>query len=128
MKLNLDCIREILLQMEEIPYNGFLEIESLHAALSTYSEDEIMYSVQKLIEADFITAVTTKGWGETYINGVKDITFEGHQFLANIREDNNWKQIKSISSNIVFAGLKIITAISEGVATAAINKYLGFSN
>lgn len=56
-----------------------------------------------------------------------DLTPDGHEFLANIREDNNWNKIKTISSSIGFASLKVISSIAEGVATAAINQQLGFS-
>ena len=56
-----------------------------------------------------------------------DLTPSGHEFLANVREENNWKKIKSVSSSIGFASLKVVSAIAEGVATAAINKQLGFS-
>jgi hypothetical protein len=36
-------------------------------------------------------------------------------------------KIKDVSSTIGFASLKVVTAIAEGVATAAINQQLGFS-
>lgn len=44
-----------------------------------------------------------------------------------IRDNNNWAKIKDVSSTIGFASLKVVTAIAEGVATAAINQQLGFS-
>lgn len=56
-----------------------------------------------------------------------DLTPEGHEFLSNIRDDNNWNKIKSVSVSIGFASLKVISAIAEGVATAAINQKLGFT-
>lgn len=56
-----------------------------------------------------------------------DLTPAGHEFLANVRDDSNWNKIKGISANIGFASLKVVSAIAEGVATAAINQQLGFS-
>ena len=56
-----------------------------------------------------------------------DLSPAGHEFLSNIRDNNNWAKIKDVSSTIGFASLKVVTAIAEGVATAAINQQLGFS-
>lgn len=48
----------------------------------------------------------------------------GHDFLANVRTEENWSKTKAILSKLGDASLKVISATAEGVATAFMNKYL----
>ncbi len=129
MKLDNDCIRDILISIEAIEYGAAYTVEKLHELLPNYSYDKLQYHCIQLLDAGLIKAISMPARGSytPQVNRITDLTYPGHQFLANIREDNNWKKIKGISSSIGFAGLKVISSIAEGVATAAINKHLGFS-
>ena len=57
-----------------------------------------------------------------------DLTPAGHEFLANLREKSNRKKIQGISSSIGIASLKVVSAIAEGVAIAAVNQKLGLAH
>ena len=129
MKFDPNCVREILLTLEDQPYGTCLSIPALASSIKEFQEDEISYCCLKLAEADCIDITTVNMTGSLVpgIKSVNDITFSGHEFLNNIRDDNNWNKIKGISSSIGFASLKVVSAIAEGVATAAINQQLGFS-
>ncbi len=125
MKIDNDCVRDILFTIEEFstfekPFyiNGYRK----YPKISEYEPDKISYHLRYLEMKGLIYSPKPKPSPKNY-----DLKPEGHEFLANVREDNNWNKIKSISSNIGFASLKIISAIAEGVATAAINQHLGFS-
>lgn len=126
MKIDNDCVRDILFTIEE--KTTFDKGCHMIGAAKKYQKLEkydgtgkILYHVRYLVMKGMIY-VPDKSIPDTY-----DLTPDGHEFLANIREDNNWKKIKNVSSNIGFASLKIVSAIAEGVATAAINQELGFS-
>ena len=54
MKLNPDCMRDILLVMEDIPYDESLSFSKLSNELTSYNEDALRYSCLKLYEAGFI--------------------------------------------------------------------------
>lgn len=126
MKIDNECVRDILFTIEEYaafekPFyiNGY---KGKNLKISDYNPDKIAYHLRYLKMKGLIYMPNPSPSPDNY-----DLTPEGHEFLANVREDTNWKKIKSISSNIGFGSLKIISAIAEGVATAAINQQLGFS-
>lgn len=126
MQIDNDCVRDILFVIEK--HSNIKEGCYMQGAFRNYPELEkyggngkIPYHLRYL-EMKGMIYKPNQDYQESF-----DLCPSGHEFLANVREDNNWKKIKSISSNIGFASLKIISAIAEGVATAAINKQLGFS-
>ncbi len=126
MRIDNDCVRDILFTIEET--SNFKESCYMIGAFNRYPKLEkynepgkILYHVRYLAMKNMIYLPDKK------ISDSYDLTPDGHEFLANIREENNWKKIKNISSSIGFASLKIVSAIAEGVATAAINQQLGFS-
>lgn len=126
MRINNECIRDILFVIEK--NSDFEHACYMMGAYRKYPELEkyggngvIPYHVRYLKMKEMIYNPNKK-FSDSY-----DLTPAGHEFLANIREENNWKKIKSVSSSIGFASLKVVTAIAEGVATVAINKQLGFS-
>lgn len=123
MVINNDCIRDIMFTIEEkssFEYPCRMTSISRYPALAKYEIDTLNYHLRYLLMKEMIFRPNQNddlGY---------DLTPAGHEFIENIRDDSNWNKIKGISSNIGFASLKIVSAIAEGVATAAINKQLGF--
>lgn len=135
MKLDPECVRALLLTLEEILCFGddleypTVEFEDVceQKRMASFKKPQIAYCTLKLIEADFINAAPFDS-GDSFCGALySSITYDGHEFLEGIREHENWKKIKSISGKIGNASLSIIKAISEGVATATLSKYLGLS-
>lgn len=124
MKLNPDCMRDILFRMEEIPYGEDLDISDLITSLPDYSTDDIQYSAKKLKEAGYITA-DIKEWitGEAVLR-VCDITYTGHQFLADIKSDTVWTQVKDVSKKVGSNSLNILSQIAASILTTLIQQNL----
>ncbi len=125
MRIDNECVRDILFTIEEnstfeLPCNITNEGKN-YPKIYKYESDKLSYHLRYL-EMKGLIFMPHRRMICSY-----DLTPDGHEFLANIRDDNNWKKIKNVSANIGFASLKIISAIAEGVATAAINQNLGFS-
>lgn len=125
MRISNECIRDILFTIEE---NSDFEnacymsgARKKYPRLEKYEGGEIAYHLRYLEMKGLIFKPDSR------LTTSYDLKPDGHEFLANIRDNNNWNKIKSISSNIGFASLKVVSAIAEGVATAAINQQLGFS-
>lgn len=125
MKLDLDCIRDILITMEKLPFDGALRIDELYTALSEYEPEVIHYTALKLIEADLIEGVCfdRDDWNISHVHSVLDITFAGHQYLAKIRDDKRWGIVKRGLSSIRDYSLSAIGAIAEGATSAAISAF-----
>ena len=114
MKLNKDCIRDLLLYLEEnLSYNGYININSLK--LNSYSKEELMYTADKLKEAQYINARICWNMEETHVIIVDSITYQGHQFLDTIRDNNIWKETKAKASKIASISLPILQDLASSL-------------
>ncbi len=115
MKLNHDCIRKLLLYLEEnLEYNGKIVINSITDL--KYSQDELIYSAEKLQEAGYIDLIETDPCGDDLpLAIVTNITYSGHTFLDNIRDNVVWSKTKSITSKIASVSLNLLSDIASKV-------------
>ena len=97
MKLNPDCIRGILLTVEEkcnfdTPWEYDRDtFESEY--LAEFSHEEIVYHIKQASVSGLIENVHYYDGGATVLIG--DLTPLGHEFLANIRAKSLWNKVKS---------------------------------
>lgn len=125
MKLNSDCIRDILLLMEKADYEEVVYADTLFNSLQNYDKNTISYSVKKMVEAGLITAAIVNGDDRSEIEFLDDITYYGHEFLNNVRSDTIWKNVKEIGTKIEVNSINALTQIATGVISALINHQLG---
>lgn len=118
MKLNPDCIRDILLTVEEnVGFGDMLCIgpdESSGDALSKYSMEELYYHIEQCRLSGLIKNA------QMYLGGGASIgmlTPDGHEFLANVQTDTNWSKTKEIASKVGSTSLSAIAQIASEVIT-----------
>lgn len=128
MRLNSDCIRDILLMVEDKSgFNKFVNYKkgtTIDEHLSNYSHDEIMYHIKQCEQADLITGV--KFLSKDYAV-ITDLTPKGHEFIANIRQDNVWNGVKSVAKKVGSTSLSALISISSNVITELIKAQFGIS-
>ena len=100
MKLNPDCLRAILLTVEEKC--------NFH---TPWEYEEIIYHIRLASQSGLIQGVHYYDGGETII--VSDLTPYGHEFLANIRSDSLWKKVISKGAD---ASLPILMELAKNIA------------
>lgn len=128
MKLNPDCIREILLTIEN--NSGFKRTtvfsadETASPSKINYSMDEIAYHIRQCLMSDLIFGVNFYDCGSNIT--VSDLTPKGHEFLENIRSDKIWKGTKEIAHKIGSVSLNALTSIASNVITELIKSHFGF--
>lgn len=131
MRLNPDCMRAVLLEMEKTAYGQSMTAMEVVEALPEFCQDDVAYSIYKLYEAGFLDVKL----GKTYlyeevktqikIDRINDITYAGHQFLANIREDNIWKGVKGVAKKVGSTSIDAFTQIASNVITELIKAQFG---
>lgn len=124
MKLNKDLLRDILLYVEANQSSSFDDISSDQITehfKNKYSFDEIYYHSQKLQEAGFIKFQPYMGPSFS----IEAITYNGHEFLDNIRDDGVWKETKSVASKFSSVSASFLSKIAAGILTELINKQMG---
>ncbi len=121
MKLNPDCIRDILLVIEALPdlqhYYRF-DSETIPEFFPQYSLEEIMYHLRQCELSEFLLNPSHTLNYASYT--VSDLTPKGHEFLANIRENNIWNGVKSIAGKVGSTSLNALTQIASNVITELI--------
>lgn len=123
MKLNTDLIRDLLICFEAIGYDEIFVIESnleVHP-INSYSLDEILYHVSQMDKSNLIEIAQ-------YADGVtcvSDLTPYGHEFLANIRDDNIWKGTKEVTKKVGCKSLDALTQISSNIISQIIKSQFG---
>lgn len=128
MKLNPDCIRDVLLVVESASTSyGIVQFPEAwpKSSLETFGAEQIRYHIIQCFMSGLLVepkSHTRDMSGHVFI---KDVSPAGHEFLANIREEKNWKKTKSIASKAGSFSLKILESVAEGIATAFVNKQLG---
>lgn len=127
MKLNYDCVRDLLLYLEDnLTYENTININSLK--LKEYSSLDLVYTADKLCEADFIDCIRSRHidqGGPIII--AKSITYEGHQFIDTVRDNKVWKETKNIASSVASTSLKVIENIASQVITNIVTKQIGLN-
>lgn len=116
MRLNHECVRQIMLLIEsDISYNQSLGKEELleHPKLQSFTEDEILYAVLRLDEAEFIKCDILPGNNSPiYHLSLNGLTWSGHEFLDNIRDNKVWAFVKQTASKTASASLPILAQLA----------------
>lgn len=129
MKLNPDCVRDILLAVESLPdvkHFFLFDSESISELFPRYSHEEVMYHLRQCELNDFLLHPSHDSNYETYT--VYDLTPKGHQFLANIRENKIWNGVKSIAGKIGSTSLDSIVQIASNVISELIKSQFGITS
>ena len=123
MRLDPDCIRDILLSVEKnATYSNDVPEETLYKELAPkYSQEEILYHVRQCEHNGLFLQV------QHYFGGfsIQDLSPYGHQFINDIRQDNNWNRTKDIAKNVGSFSLDVLKDISSQVITNLISNQLG---
>ncbi len=123
MKLNPDCIRDILFVVEEYStYSNDVSEDKLYENLvPKYSQEEILYHVRQCEHSGLFLKV------QHYFGGfsIQDLSPYGHQFINDIRQDTNWNRTKDIAKNVGSFSLDVLKDISSQVITNLISNQLG---
>lgn len=116
MKLNPECIRDVLIAVEANSdfYNqAEYKAEAPFEPLSRYSHEEIIYHIMQCEKSGLIDDVHYYDGG--IHTDIRDLSPAGHEFLANIRNDSIWKKVLSKGAG---ASLSILMALAKEAATS----------
>lgn len=129
MKLNPECIRTVMLYLEEnLTMNSDLEVNEISVfdlpQKIKFSIEEIANTLLALDDAGFIVCYWDNGDGAITALDVYRITYAGYQFLESVRSDTVWKKVKKVSNNVGSFSLNVISQIAASVLTQMVNGQL----
>ena len=107
MKRDMELIRLILLDAED----------ETEVDLSQFPSEQINYHKWLLLERGFIDGFSSSSTGGRDVI-VKSLTWEGHEFLDDARDDKVWKEaMKQLGRHAGSASLDVLKALLATVAT-----------
>ena len=134
MKLQPDCIRAVLLAIED-SHKYYRDdsgnvttdpvyFEALCKALPNYEPEDVYYTLSNLEQAGYISMKSTWSGGSLYMCQVNYMTFKGHEFLNEIHDSKRWEIVKKGLTSIRSYSLDAISAVAKGVAGASIQEFV----
>lgn len=127
MRLEPDCVRNILLAIESLDFGRTVTIRALSEMLPQHPSDQLEYTCLKLAEGDLIQVsdIQMPGRPVPSIKSIDGLTYKGHEFLSNIRSDNIWSGVKSVGAKIGVSSISGMTQIASSVVAALIKAHFG---
>lgn len=128
MKLNPDCIRDILFVVEEnTSFRQMIRLtdDNMFGLETKYQRDEILYHVR---QCEWSHLLDIEMWTTTGDCLIKDLTPLGHEFLANIHKNEIWTGVKNIASKIGSASLSTLVQIASNVVTELIKSQFAITS
>jgi len=112
MKRDMDLIRDLLLYVEnDRKFNGqteFILDNSREIGMPDRSIEEITYHVVLLVKAGYLEGTADSMWPV-----ISRLTWQGHEFLDNIRDQDVWSKTKERIKGLQSVAISIIAAIAE---------------
>ena len=123
MKLNQDCVRDLLLYIEE---NSDYETIIYPSELSIgYSNEDVLYSADKLLEANYLDGIKKKFVGSEMPQiAIYSLTWDGHLFLDNIRDKTIWDKTKAITEKFASISISLLNKIASQLILEMIKSQL----
>lgn len=127
MRLDVNCVRDVLLELEEFPM-GYHPMDSFKKSIFEHGKENVLYTLYKLHEAKYINSETmVDESGYPHCLAVYNMTFAGHQFLESIREPKIWAKVQSTIGKVGVGSFNIVLQIATQVATELISTVLNGS-
>lgn len=123
MRLDPDCVRDVLLAVEAAKADEHISPRTLHDALPQYSESEIEYTCLILDDGGFLKATNVQlpGQDRPGVKSIIRLTYRGHEFIAKTRDVERWHGIMKALPAIRNYSIDAINAVAEGMTSSAIS-------
>lgn len=127
MYLDPDCVRDILLTIEGCDAGEHVTTRTLREKLQNYTLEQIEYTCMILGDGGLLelTQLPMPGRSLSGIKSIERLTYKGHEFLANIRNQNIWTGVKGVASKIGSKSLDALVQIASNVVTELIKAQFG---
>lgn len=146
MRIDPECLRDVLICVEEntgwhkhcvfIDYNrskAMSDTLGSHDKIAQYQTDlmekhdcnTILYHLRYCIQDGLMEEINGSS---SYRMLISDLTPKGHQFIAKIRDERQWKSVKKGLAAVRNYSLSAISAVADGVTSGAISAFFGSDN
>lgn len=126
MRLDMDCVRDVLLALEKLTdvnenhLHRRITTEHVCKEVPNFDEKEVYNALYTLYQADFIEADNIDFCGGSDII-VEAITWQGYELLNNLRSDQVWASMKEKIKPLGTVSMQVLADL----ATKIVSDFLG---
>lgn len=125
MKINNDCARKILFEVEKIPYGETLTVAKLQEKIADFSIEDVLTIVTLFNKEHYLTILDKASYDDNDLfrdNKVKCLTEKGYKTLDLIRSDKIWNLIKEKVNNFEELSIYSIFDIANKIINVQYNE------
>jgi hypothetical protein len=123
MKRDMELVRQLLLRIDDDPQldgtREFMYETPDELGIEGRSVEEVGYHIALLIEAGYVDGAVT--WAANPLQVIRRLTWDGHEFLDDIRDPGIWSKTKERLKGLPAVGLTIVAEIAK----SEVKKHLG---
>jgi Hypothetical protein (DUF2513) len=126
LRLDQDCVRDLLLELEDkLMFNQTIFLHQFEqlTVIKNHGMESCLYTLQRLLEAKYLNATIQYSSNEIYQIVISSLTWDGHQFLDTIRDNDVWRSTKEATKTLSSTSLTILSTL----ATEFLKKKIGLS-
>ena len=112
MKINNNCARKVLIELEKIPFEETLTVAQLQEKISEFSLEEVLNIVTLFHKGNYLSIIGKFSYDDNDVlrdNKIKGLTEKGYRNLDLIRDKKLWNLMKEKLTN--FDDLSIYTIL-----------------
>lgn len=117
MKRDMDLVRDLLLGIERDPqFDGTRMLSPTKPkdlGITNHSMEEVSYHLAMLVEAGFVSGKATGLRIGTNIPVISKLTWQGHEFLDDIRDPDIWTKTMERTKGLTSVGLAFVWEIAK---------------
>jgi hypothetical protein len=124
MERDMDLVRKILFAIE-----AKRDLKEREISVDGYAPDVAGAHVELLYEQGYIRGSIHRSSGKAYATVlVKDLSWNGHEFIASVRPDDRWSLIKAkfSAADWMTVPLKVVEGVAMEVTKEWVLRQLGF--
>jgi len=131
LKINNECARKILFEIESIPYGETITVAKLQERISEFSIEDVLAIVTLFNKEHYLTVLDKVSYDDNDVlrdHKIKGLTEKGYKSLDLIRNDEDWNQIKSKINNFDEISIYTIFDIANKIMNVKHNSLFDLPN
>lgn len=127
MKINNNCARKILLEVEKIPYGETLTVAQLQEKISDFSIEDVLTIVTLFNREHYLTVLNKTSYDDNDVfrdHKIKCLTEKGYKTLDLIRSEETWKLMMEKINNFDELSIFTIFNIANKIVNVKHNELL----
>jgi len=131
LKINNECARKILFEVENIPYGETITVAKLQERISEFSIEDVLAIVTLFNKEHYLTVLDKVSYDDNDVlrdHKIKGLTEKGYKSLDLIRNDEDWNQIKSKINNFDEISIYTIFDIANKIMNVKHNNLFDLPN